>query len=182
MPKVSVSTSKRCVAFRTPTTRGRTADRPRLLRCGLGIVPTWHASAWRRHYRGQETEYVNGYTITPAGKKWLMEAGQYDYVPIEAGRFSKLLDSFSPRFGAGFQERSQEAIRCYGTNAYLGCSAMCGAAAESILLAVAIAKDGDQEKIEKAYLASGGRGRIEKLILGSQPNNIQSDCRGISAC
>jgi hypothetical protein len=130
------------------------------------------------NWHGQETEYVNGYTVTPAGKKWLAESGQYDYVPIEPGRFSKLLDSFTPRFGAGFQERSQEAIRCYGTNAYLGCCAMCGAAAESILLAVAIAKEGNQEKIEKAYLASGGRGRIEKLVLGSQPDNIQTECRG----
>ena len=95
------------------------------------IAPAFYAAAWelcRRgvlrpgvmDWRGQETEYVNGYTVTPAGKKWLAEAGQYDYVPIEPGRFSKLLDSFSARFGAGFQERSQEAIRCYGTNAYLG--------------------------------------------------------------
>ncbi len=153
------------------------------------IAPAFYAAAWelcRRgvlrpgvmDWRGQETEYVNGYTVTPAGKKWLAEAGQYDYVPIEPGRFSKLLDSFSARFGAGFQERSQEAIRCYGTNAYLGCCAMCGAAAESILLAVAIAKDGDQDKIEKMYLASGGRGRIEKLILGSQPDAVQNECRG----
>jgi len=125
-----------------------------------------------------QSSYVDGYTVTPAGKKWLKQAGQYDYVPIEPGRFSKLLDSFSARFGAGFQERSQEAIRCYGTNAFLACCAMCGAAAESILLAVAIAKDGDQDKIEKIYLASGGRGRIEKLILGSQPDAVQNKCRG----
>jgi hypothetical protein len=153
------------------------------------IAPAFYAAAWelcRRgvlrpgvmNFHGQETEYVNGYTVTPAGMKWLKDAGQYDYVPIEPGRFSKLLDSFSPRFGAGFQERSQEAIRCYGTNAYLGCCAMCGAAAESILLAVAISKDGDKDKIEKLYLASGGRGRIEKLILGSQSDNIQNECRG----
>ena len=55
---------------------------------------------------------------------------------------------------------------------------MCGAAAESILLAVAIAKDGDHDKIEKMYLASGGRGRIEKPILGSEPDNIQTECGG----
>ena len=153
------------------------------------IAPPFYGAAWELCRRGvlrpgvgnyleQETEYVNGYTVTPSGKMWLADAGQYDYVPIEPGRFSKLLNSFTPRFGAGFQERSQEAIRCYGTNAYLGCCAMCGAGAESILLAVAIAKDGDQDKIEKMYLANGGRGRIEKLILGSQPDAVQNECRG----
>jgi len=154
------------------------------------IAPAFYAGAWELCRRGvlrpgvnnyqvgREEQYVNGYTVTPAGKRWLTVAGQYDYVPIEPGRFSKILDSFSPRFGPGFQERSQEAIRCYGTNAYLGCCAMCGAAAESILLSLAIARDGDKDNIEKMYLASGGRGRIEKLILGTQAENIKSECRG----
>jgi hypothetical protein len=153
------------------------------------ISPAFYAAAWELCRRGilrpgvmafrrQEEGYVDGYTVTPAGKKWLAEAGQYDYVPIEPGRFSKMLDSFTPRYGPGFQERSQEAIRCYAANAYFGCCAMCGAAAESILLAAAIAKDGDQAKIEKMYLASGGRGRIEKLLLSSQPDNVQKECSG----
>src|SRR5262249_31859490 len=37
-----------------------------------------------------------GFSVTPAGKKWLKEAGQYDFVPIEPGRFSRLLDTFTP--------------------------------------------------------------------------------------
>ena len=152
------------------------------------VSPPFYAAAWelcRRgvlrpgvcNYRGQETEYVNGYTVMPAGKKWLADADECDYLPIEPGRFSKMLDGFSSRFGAGFQERAQEAIRCYGVNAYLGCCAMCGAAAESILLAVAIANEEDEQKIEKAYLASDGRSAIEKLVLDSQPEGIQSECR-----
>ncbi len=99
-------------------------------------------------------------------------------LPIESERFSKLLDGFTSRFGAGYRERSQEAIRCYGASAYVGCCAMCGAAAESILLAVAISKGGDQEKIEKLYLSGGGRREIESLILDSQPENVQNECRG----
>jgi hypothetical protein len=152
------------------------------------IAPPFYAAAWELCRRGvlrpgihtygvQEAgAFVDGYSITPAGARWIKDAGQYDALPIEPGRFSELLDSFTSRFGAGFQERSQEAIRCYGTNAYLGCCAMCGAAAESILLAVAIAKDGDQDKIEKMYSASGGRDQVEKLILGSQPENVQNEC------
>jgi len=153
------------------------------------IAPAFYDAAWelcRRgvlrpgvmSFGGQETGQIDGYSLTPTGAKWIKEAAQYDSLPIEPGRFSKLLDSFTPRFGASFQERSQESIRCYGAFAYLGCCAMCGAAAESILLGVAIAKDGDQEKIEEAYLASGGRDEIEKMILGPLPENVQNECRG----
>jgi hypothetical protein len=120
----------------------------------------------------------SGFSVTPAGRKWLKEAGQYDFVPIEPQRFSRLLDSFTPRFGPGFQERSQDAIRCYGANVYLACCAMCGAAAESILLAVAIAKEDDTDKVERLYLASGGRKKVENLLLGQQSKPIQEEFLG----
>ena len=55
---------------------------------------------------------------------------------------------------------------------------MCGAAAESVLLSLAIAIDGDATKVEKMYFASGGRGRIEKLILSQQTLPIQEEFRG----
>ena len=55
---------------------------------------------------------------------------------------------------------------------------MCGAAAESILLAVAIAKDGDQEKVEKLYPSGDGRREVENMILGSLAENVQAECRG----
>jgi hypothetical protein len=42
---------------------------------------------------------------------------------------------------------------------------MAGAAAESILLAVAIAKTGDETKVLKDYESAGGRGRVTKLVL-----------------
>ena len=44
-----------------------------------------------------------------------------------------MLAAFQNRFGAGFQERGQEAARCYGAHAYLDCCVMSGAAAESVL-------------------------------------------------
>lgn len=156
------------------------------------VSPSFLAAAWElarrgivrpgvKAFRQQSTDDGSagaGFSITPAGRKWLKESGQYDFVPIEPGRFSKILDSFTGQFGTGFQERSQEAIRCYGANAYLACCAMCGAAAESVLLAVAVAKDGDPNKVEQMYLASGGRGRIEKLILGQQKSAVQDEFRG----
>lgn len=156
------------------------------------ISPAFMGAAWELARRGvlrpgvkamgqQATDdgsAGSGFSVTPAGRKWLKEAGQYDFVPIEPQRFSKMLDSFTPRFGPGFQERSQDAIRCYGANVYLACCAMCGAAAESILLAVAIAKEGHADKVERLYLASGGRRKVENLILGQQPKPIQEEFLG----
>lgn len=156
------------------------------------VSPPFLAAAWELARRGilrpgvkeigqQATDEGSagcGFSVTPAGKKWLKEAGQYDFVPIEPGRFSRLLDSFAPQFGQGFQERAQEAIRCYGANVYLACCAMCGAAAESILLAVATAKKGSAEEVERMYLASGGRRRVEQFILGQQPKPIQEEFVG----
>ena len=154
------------------------------------IAPPFYAAAWDLCRRGvlrpgvsthsnyEQGGFVNGYSMTPAGKKWLKDATQYDSLPIEPGRFSKLLDGFTARFDEGYGERSQEALRCYKAFAYLGCCAMCGAAAESILLDVAIAKDGDQDKIEKLYSSGDGRRAIENLIFGPQPENVQAECRG----
>ena len=119
-----------------------------------------------------------GFSVTPAGERWLQEAGRYEMVPIEPGRLANLLDAFGQQFGAGFRERAQEAIRCYNAHAYLACCAMCGAAAESILLALAIAKTKNQAAVEKDYLASGGRGRLERAIVGQQPMQVANDFKG----
>lgn len=58
--------------------------------------------------------------FTPVGRDWLRQAGQYDYIPVEPGRFAAILDGFSPRFGVGFRERAQEAIRSYVGTAFHG--------------------------------------------------------------
>ncbi len=120
----------------------------------------------------------DGYSVTPFGRTWMKEpGGNFQYVPTEPGRFAKMLDAFTPRFGLAFKERGQEAVRCYGAHAYLACCAMCGAATESIFLAVAIEKEGDETKVLKEYLSGGGRGRVEKKILGQQPPAIAEEFR-----
>lgn len=156
------------------------------------ISPSFYAAAWElcrrgilrpgiKAYGGQATpdgSSGNGYSVTPLGREWLQKVGQYEYVPVDPGRFARLLDNFSPRFGGGFQERCQEALRCYNAHAYLACCAMCGAAAESIILALAIQKSGDETKVMSMYSASGGRGRIENLIIGKKDKPIQDEFRG----
>jgi len=122
----------------------------------------------------------NGYSITPFGRTWFSESGKDDYVPTEPERFARILDSTGARFGSGFRQRAQEAIRCYGAHAYLACCAMCGAAAESIILAIAIAKTKDEESILKDYLSAGGRKKIENTIIGQKKEQIQNEFRSFN--
>ena len=116
------------------------------------LSPLFLAAAWELCRRGiirpgvkvlgaqstDEGAAGNGFSVTPFGRKWLEEADKDTFVPSEPERFGQLLAPFRDRFGPGFNERAQQAVRCYGAHAYLACCAMCGAAAESILLALAI--------------------------------------------
>lgn len=118
-----------------------------------------------------------GFSITPFGLTWLAES-QHDYiVPTEPERFAQMLSPFIDRLGIVFKERSQEAIRCYGAHAYLACCAMCGAAAESILLALAVMKM-DKEKVLSLYKTAQGRTRVENLIIGQGRDQLQKEFRG----
>jgi hypothetical protein len=157
------------------------------------LAPAFLAAAWELCRRGiirpgvyglgyQSTDEGSagfGYTVTPFGRQWLAESNRDDYVPVEPGRFGQMLAPFSPRFGAAFQERAQEAIRCYGAHAYLACCAMCGAAAESILLATAVAQQG--ESAVEAYLSSKGRSRLEASLLGQVSDQTRREFLGFTA-
>ena len=85
-----------------------------------------------------------------------------------------MLRPFAQRFGPGFQERAQEAVRCYGAHAYLACCVMCGAATESIVLAIAIAKR-DEETVLAAYRTAQGRSRVENMIIGQASKGMQTE-------
>lgn len=102
-------------------------------------------------------------------------------MPTEPERFGRLLEPFRTSFGEGFHQRAQEAVRCYGAHAYLACCAMCGAATESILLAVAIEKSGNAEEVMRTYLTANGRYRVENSIIGQSPEHLQREFRGFTA-
>lgn len=158
------------------------------------LCPVFYAAAWdlcRRgivrpginEYGAQATDAGNagnGYSITPFGKKWLEESDQDDFIPTEPGRFAEMLTPYRENFGPGFYERAQEAIRCYGAHAYLACCAMCGASAESIILATAIAKD-KEENVLKIYSSASGRSRIENLLIGKVRKQIQNEYKGYTS-
>lgn len=121
----------------------------------------------------------NGYSLTPFGRQWLSESDRDDYVPTEPERFGQLLSKGKVVLGPGFQERGQEAIRCYGAHAYLACCAMCGAAAESVLLATAIAKRSESEVL-KAYHSSNGRIRVEQMVVGQLTEPLRREFMGFT--
>jgi len=151
----------------------------------MEMIPPFYDAAWdlcRRgiirpgvhSYMAQSTDDVNGYSITPFGSKWLNEADQDSYVPTESGRFAEMLEPFRDRFGLGFHERAQEAVRCYGAHAYLASCVMCGAAAESILLAAAISHT-NEEDVLKTYKSANGRSRVEKKLFGQAKEYLKRD-------
>lgn len=116
-----------------------------------------------------------GFSITPYGKKWLGELNGYECIPSEYGRFAQMLARHSKRFGEGYHSRSQEAVSCYHAHTYLACCAMCGASAESIMLAIAVTKRGDEEAVLQEYKSANGRSKVERMITGQQSGRVQQE-------
>jgi len=120
-----------------------------------------------------------GFSITPFGRTWLKEGNEDTFVPTEPERFGQLLERYRARYGTGFHQRAQEAVRCYGAHAYLACCAMCGAATESAVLALAIAKIGEDDAI-KTYLGANGRSRLEARLIGQVVDPLKRDFQALT--
>jgi hypothetical protein len=94
--------------------------------------------------------------------------------PTDPSRFSEVVQPFISRFGEGFAQRAVEASRCYQTTNYLACCVMAGAAAESILLAVAIEKmAGNEGKVLNEYRVAHGRKKITDRITGGLQQGLR---------
>jgi len=160
----------------------------------LDASPVFLNAAWELCRRGiirpgirrmntQATDEGNagfGYTVTAFGQAWLDEPEHDTFVPTEPERFARLLQPLRQRFGSGFDQRSQEAIRCYGAHAYVACCAMCGAAAESIFLAAAIAKSGDPDATLRRYLSPNGRSRLETALVGQVHEQVRREFQALT--
>jgi hypothetical protein len=133
-----------------------------------------------RHNASTMSSAGLGFAITALGQKWLDEEEHSDLIPADPDRFSQLLAQFAERFGPGYEERSSDAVKCYFAHAFRGCCAMCGAAAESILLRIAVAKNGDEDKVLSMYRTASGRGRVESLVLGQADRRVQKTMRELN--
>jgi hypothetical protein len=110
------------------------------------------------------------FSITKFGRAWLEDASQR---PIaDPSRLSQALQGLADRFGGGYAQRATEAVRTYRTGNYLAACVMCAAAAESILLGLAVAKIGDEAKVLVEYNTTGGRRRITKRICVNVPGAL----------
>lgn len=116
----------------------------------------------------------SGFSVTAFGRVWLDEPAHDTFVPTEPERFAQLLEPYKRKFGLGFHERAQQAIRCYGAHAYFACCAMCGAAAESMMLAAATAKFGETE-VAKIYAGATGRSKIENALTGQVEDRLRRE-------
>jgi hypothetical protein len=114
----------------------------------------------------------DGFSITRFGREWLKDARQR---PVrDPSRLAGVLQTFTPQFGDGYVQRATEAVATYRTSNFLASCVMSGAAAESILLAVAIAKVKNEAKVLAAYKSRGGRGRVTGLITSSVAAGLAS--------
>lgn len=122
-----------------------------------------------------------GFNITDYGRRWLTQSADTECFPSEYGRFGQLLSVHSKRLGSGFLSRSQEALACYQARAYLACCAMCGAAAESILLSLAIRRNGNEQDVLNEYRKTKGRSRIEGMVLMKQNSYVVRELPNFTA-
>ena len=109
--------------------------------------------------------FGDGFSLTAWGREWVKKSkSERQSMPADAGRLTQVLDQFRSRFGDGYAQRSAEAVSDWHAGNYLSACVMVGAAAESILLAAAIAKVGDEAKVLAIYKSARGRDQTIKQI------------------
>lgn len=140
------------------------------------LSPYFYEAAWDlsrrgilrpsvKQFGGQTAGEGDGYTVTAMGREWATSTA--GTIILEPTRLGKAFQNLSQRLGPGFLQRANEAARCHTFGLNLACCAMCGAAAESILLAIAIAKSRDEGATMRTYQAAQGRRKIIEEIVGA---------------
>jgi hypothetical protein len=136
--------------------------------CRIGVLrPGQHAP--KGQAMGAGLFSGDGYSITSFGAKWVHAEGA---ALGDSSRLGEILDGLGTRFGSGYQQRAAEAVRCYKTRNYLAACTLSGAAAESLLLSIAVARfGGDEAKVLSMYRSQGGRGRVMSAIVTAAGNS-----------
>lgn len=137
----------------------------------MGVVSARYSKAGV-YTNGEQAISEGGYCLTSFGREWLKTVNRADFVLLEPGALGQVLAGYRTRFGDGYYQRSQEAIRCRRAEAWLACYAMVGAASESILLKLATVKTGNEENVLNIYGRRDGRRNVIKLLTGKASNNL----------
>ena len=139
--------------------------------CRIGVLRPGQVAAMGGGSIGGGVFSGDGYSITEVGATWLTDRQRR--AGGDPSRTSELFAAFVPKFGSGFLQRANEAIRCHRHGDYLATCVMAGAAAESILLAVAIGKTKDERGVLKMYNSGGGRGRITRSVSAGLSESLR---------
>jgi hypothetical protein len=143
------------------------------------LSPLFFEAAWELCRRGivrpgikragDQAVEEGGYSLTVAGLRDLDNLDATSLLLAQPGSLAATLAGYRNRYGEGFHQRALEAIKCRNTEAWLACCTMVGAAAESILLALAIAKSGNEAAVLATYRRAHGRQQVLNLIVGQAP-------------
>jgi hypothetical protein len=148
------------------------------------VSPVFFDAAWELTRRGILRPSVRefgigegksdggGYSLTSQGEAWLASTEESNLEILEPGALAAAFGLFRAKFGDGYHQRTQEAIKCRNSKAWLATCTMVGAAVESILFAAAIAKTGDEKRILRAYITSRGPKKIPDIVVGRAPDYI----------
>ena len=117
-----------------------------------------------------------GYCITAFGRGWISEHEQPAFIPTDGSRLTGLLTRRQDLFGMVYAARATDAARCFSAHAYYACCAMIGAAAESILVAAAVAKFGEAEALS-TYQGNQGRKKLTDELLLTRPAWLAKEFR-----
>jgi len=117
--------------------------------------------------------FGDGYALTAWGREWVLRAVlERTLMPSDHGRITEVLHQFHARFGNGYAQRAAEAVADWRAGNYLSACTMAGAAAESVLLATAIAKSKDEQAVLAEYRTATGRGRVIKRVTTGATSGV----------
>lgn len=168
---------------------GRDRDGVHNSREAEAISPAFMDAAWHLVRRGVIRPTVHtlgaqavsdglGFSLTESGRGWLSQhVDRLAFIPSEPSAIADLLGRFRSTMGEGFHSRAQEAVACEAGGHWLACCAMCGAAAESMLLRVAEAKIGDPLEVLSRYRRASGRREIVNAIVGQLGGRVAESFR-----
>jgi hypothetical protein len=115
--------------------------------------------------RGEPPKFTGDeFQLTDFGVGRLLIDPDVNVTPTQYTRFGRYLHSHAGRFRPSYHTRSQEAVACYRAKLYFATCAMAGAAAESILLSLAVAASQSEAEVLREYMTSGGAVKIRKRI------------------
>lgn len=113
------------------------------------------------------------FRLTSLGETRIASSDEALPLPSEHARFANHLLSHAGRFRSSFGPRATEALRCYSSSLYFSCCVMSGAAAESILLSLTVAKMRDESRALAEYRKTGGSTKLVQFLQREQNGVVQ---------